>query len=103
MSLDGPTEEVLGIEPLAKKWQAFGWTVDEVDGHDVDALASCLARVRLDRRLPHVVIAHTIKGKGAQFMESGREWHLGYLAPPDRDALLRALDDDATAASLGAR
>lgn len=92
MSLDGPTEEVMGIEPLADKWRAFGWAVREVDGHDPDAVAAAL----LDPEFaglprPHLLICHTVKGKGVSFMEGGREWHLGYLAPADRDRVLAEL------------
>lgn len=92
MSLDGPTEEVMGIEPLADKWRAFGWEVREADGHDPDAVATAL----LDTEFaavprPHLLICHTVKGKGVSFMEGGREWHLGYLAPADRDRVLAEL------------
>lgn len=89
-SLDGPIEDVVGIEPLADKWTAFGWDVSEVDGHDPAALLSLLRRLR-DRPAddpPAVVIAHTVKGKGIGYMESITGWHLGYLGPSDeRDAL----------------
>lgn len=89
MSLDGPTEEVMRLEPVADKWRAFGWAVREVDGHDPDAVAEVLLDPAFgaDPR-PHLVICHTVKGKGVSFMEGGREWHLGYLAPPDRDRVL---------------
>jgi transketolase len=92
MSLDGPTEEVMSIEPLADKWRAFGWEVREADGHDPDAVAATL----LDPEFaaaprPHMLICHTVKGKGVSFMEGGREWHLGYLAPADRDRVLAEL------------
>jgi transketolase len=92
MSLDGPTEEVMGIEPVADKWRAFGWEVREADGHDPDAVAAAL----LDPGFagvprPHLLICHTVKGKGVSFMEGGREWHLGYLAPADRERVLAEL------------
>jgi transketolase len=89
-SLDGPVEDVIGIEPLADKWAAFGWHVSEVDGHDPAALLEVLGRLR-DQPAdspPAVVIAHTVKGKGVGYMESIPGWHLGYLGPSDeRDAL----------------
>jgi transketolase len=83
--LDGRCEEVMGIEPLAEKWRAFGWEVHEVDGHDVAALALLLRRLKADlaRQAPACVIAHTLKGKGVAFMEREPGWHLGYLAPED--------------------
>lgn len=89
-SLDGPVEDVIGIEPLADKWEAFGWHVSEVDGHDPAALLEVLRRLRGQPAdsPPGVVIAHTVKGKGIGYMESIPGWHLGYLGPRDeRDAL----------------
>lgn len=74
----GRTEDVLGLEPFADKWRAFGWEVDEVDGHDHDALAEAL-RARSAR--PRAIIAHTTKGKGVDFMEDRVEWHT--LVPSD--------------------
>ena len=84
-SLDGKVDDVLGIEPVAGKFAAFGWDVHEVDGHDVPALLDTLRGVAEDvsRERPAVVIARTIKGKGVSFMETELGWHLGYLAPED--------------------
>jgi transketolase len=83
--LDGRVDDIMGIEPLAAKWRAFGWEVHEVDGHDVAALSSLLHRVRADtaRKSPACVIARTVKGKGIDYMETEPGWHLGYLAPED--------------------
>ena len=83
--LDGRVDEIMGIEPLADKWRAFGWEVHQVDGHDVVALSALLRRITSDelRTGPACVIAHTIKGKGIAYMESEPGWHLGYLAPED--------------------
>jgi len=86
--LDGEVDEVMGIEPLADKWRAFGWEVHEVDGHDVASLTALLRKVRADteRTAPCCIIAKTLKGKGVAFMETEPGWHLGYLAPSDADA-----------------
>jgi transketolase len=88
--LDGMIEDVMGIEPLAEKWRAFGWDVHEVDGHDVEALTLLLRRIKADRgrERPVCVIAHTLKGKGVDFMEKEPGWHLGYLAPDDEERVL---------------
>ena len=92
LSLDGPTEEVLALEPLAEKWRAFGWEVFGVDGHDADRVADVLDEAAASSSdKPRVVIARTVKGKGVSFMEDGREWHLGWLAPPDRDLVYEEL------------
>lgn len=92
--LDGAIEDVVGIEPLDEKWRAFGWEVHEVDGHDVEALTLLLRRVKMqgDRGRPVCVIAHTMKGKGVDFMETEPGWHLGYLAPPDEALVLAEIE-----------
>lgn len=96
--LDGRTDDVVGIEPLAEKWRAFGWDVHEVDGHDVEALESLLLRLKADRDRegPACVIAHTVKGKGVSQMETEPGWHLGYLDPVDAAAAV----EEITAARL---
>jgi transketolase len=83
--LDGAVDDVMGIEPLDKKWEAFGWEVHTVDGHDVAELTALLRRLRADtsRTQPVCVIAKTLKGKGVSYMETEPGWHLGYLAPED--------------------
>jgi transketolase len=91
--LDGRVDDTMGIEPLGAKWRAFNWEVHEVDGHDVRALASLLRKVRADdaRQLPVCIIAHTVKGKGVSYMETEPGWHLGYLAPEDRERAVAEL------------
>ena len=81
---------MIGVESLRDKWQAFGWEVHEVDGHDLVALTALLRRLRADeaRARPACVIARTIKGKGVSYMETEPGWHLGYLAPQDAQAAI---------------
>ncbi|GAB0117936.1 transketolase [Acidisoma sp. 7E03] len=67
------TEETNRLDPLADKWAAFGWQVQEVDGHDVDALHRALSAPSGTQ--PRCIIAHTIKGKGVSFIEDRVEWH----------------------------
>lgn len=81
-------ERTLALEPFAAKWEAFGWAVEEVEGHDVPALLECLGSVPLTTAKPTCVIAHTIKGKGVSFMEGEVLWH---YRPPSEDELERAL------------
>ena len=92
-SLDGRVEDVVSVEPLAEKWEAFGWETHEVDGHDVEALLGKLRSVRRDedRQRPAVIIAHTVKGKGVSFMESEMGWHLGWLQSEDEKDVLEEL------------
>jgi len=74
------SNDTLALAPLRDKWAAFGWDAHEVDGHDVVALARCLAEIpaRCDGR-PVALIGHTVKGKGVSFMEDDNNWH--YRAP----------------------
>jgi transketolase len=91
-SLDGRVEDVLGIEPLSRKWEAFGWRVQEVDGHDAAQLLSVFRAARESRDgQPTAIIATTVKGKGVAFMESQPGWHLGYLGPQDEEQVLGEL------------
>jgi transketolase len=80
--------DTLQLEPFADKWRAFGWSVREVDGHDVDTLVATLAETPHEAGRPSCVIAHTVKGKGVSFMENSVLWH---YQSPDADALARAL------------
>lgn len=85
--------DLMGIEPLADKWRAFGWEVQEVDGHDVRELLEALhvARQVHIRGRPSVVIAHTIKGRGVDWMELNSRWHTHAPAPREADAALREI------------
>ena len=71
----GPTREVLDLEPVGARWQAFGWSVHEADGHDVDALRGLIASLDRASSRPHVVLAHTTLGHGVSFMEDRTCWH----------------------------
>lgn len=75
------TEETIRLDPLDLKWQAFGWTVSEVDGHDIPLLLEALLEPAVTG--PLVIIANTVKGKGVSFMEGNNLWH--YKAPNDAE------------------
>ena len=90
MGLDGMTEETMPIEPLADKWRAFNWEVHEVDGHDLAAMVDLFDSLPAEGNKPHMIIADTIKGKGIEWMENSRVWHLGFLAGADAQ---RAITD----------
>lgn len=79
MMIDGPTEEVMGLEPFTEKWRAFGWNAIEVDGHDLRALTDALDAARAHEDGPTVLLARTVKGKGIDFMENDPAWHYGGL------------------------
>jgi transketolase len=71
----GPIAREMALEPFAEKWKAFGWHVEEADGHDMAELRGALSRVREIKGKPQVVIAHTKKGKGVSFMEKDYTFH----------------------------
>lgn len=71
----GHTRDVLSLEPLAAKWRAFGWDTHDVDGHDVSGLAALIRSLDTAAGPPHVLLAHTIFGKGVSYMERRIDWH----------------------------
>lgn len=71
----GSTAEILDLEPLVDKIRSFGFSVTEVDGHDVEALRTLLRRLPLAADRPSAVICHTVKGKGIPFAENDARWH----------------------------
>jgi transketolase len=77
--IDGPVEEVMGLEPLADKWKAFGWEVIEIDGHDLNGISNAIETAKGIEGKPVVVIARTIKGKSIDFMEDQTKWHYGAI------------------------
>ena len=86
----GRSREVLALDPLVDKWRAFGWAAEEIDGHDMTALADRLAAPASDDR-PRVFIAHTIKGRGVSFMEDDNNWHYRLPKAEDVEAAEREL------------
>ena len=75
IQIDGNTEEVMPLEDLKLKWESFGWHVQEVDGHNIEAIIDACAMARSVNGRPSVIIAHTIPGKGVDFMEDDFRWH----------------------------
>jgi transketolase len=86
----GKTANVLDLEPLGARWEAFGWHVVEADGHDVDRLVQTFADLREKPGKPKVVLARTIFGKGVSFMEGQIKWHYW---PMNDDEYRQALDE----------
>ena len=78
---DDRNANIMGLEPFAAKWRAFGWQASEIDGHDIGAILAAFAGVAADR--PSVVIAHTVKGKGVSCMEDVPQWHGSVKMKPD--------------------
>src|SRR5690348_4899043 len=85
-------DETLRLEPLHSKFEAFDWAVQEVDGHDHDALASALDPASWPAGKPAMLIAHTTKGKGVSFMENKVEWHYRNPTPELLEQALAEID-----------
>ncbi|MES2623594.1 MAG: transketolase [Patescibacteria group bacterium] len=79
IQIDGNTEDILPLDPFDKKYEAFNWHVQTVDGHDVSAIAEAIENAKKETEKPSVIIANTIPGKGVSYMEGRYEWH---GAPP---------------------
>jgi len=75
IQLSGFNRDIMNIDPLNKKWAAFGWHVTDVDGHDLNQLLDALDRAKEVKGQPAVIIAHTVKGKGVSFMENNVDFH----------------------------
>jgi transketolase len=75
IQIDGNTEDVMPLEDLKGKWESFGWHVLEIDGHNMESIIDAASQGRAITNRPTVVIAHTIPGKGVDFMEYDYKWH----------------------------
>lgn len=75
LQIDGPVEKVMGIEPLADKWAAFGWHTLKIDGHDMSAIVKALDEAEKIKGKPTMIIADTVKSKGVSFFEGKAEYH----------------------------
>ncbi len=73
--IDGWNRDVMNLDPFNKKWEAFGWHVIEVEGHDFAQLIDAFDKAKLVKGQPTAIIAHTVKGKGVSFMENNPDFH----------------------------
>jgi transketolase len=92
IQIDGYTEEVMPLEPLAEKFRSFGWNVIDIDGHNVKKIIDACEESKAIFERPTVVIAHTVPGKAISFMEFLSEWHGKSPAKEQADAALAELE-----------
>lgn len=92
LQISGNTEQVMKLESLVDKWRAFGWEVLEVDGHNIEELVEVFEKLPIQAGKPHVLIAHTVKGKGVSFMEHDRKWHHGVPNEQQFEQAMQELD-----------
>lgn len=90
LQLDGPTEQIMSLEPISDKWRAFGWHVIEIDGHSFKEILTALDEAKQVRGKPTVIVAHTVKGKGVSFMEGAVGFH---GKPPDEEQFKQAMKE----------
>ncbi|RKD30081.1 transketolase [Thermohalobacter berrensis] len=84
LQIDGENKEVMNIEPIDKKWEAFGWQVITINGHDFEEIFKAIEESKNTKGKPTIIIANTVKGKGVSFMENEVGWHGS--APNDEEA-----------------
>ncbi len=101
IQIDGPTEEVMPIEPLAEKYRAFNWHVLEVNGNDIRAFIETVEEAKTIVEKPTVIIAHTIPGRGVSFIEGKYEWH-GRVTKPGEETKAALAELEAIGAALRA-
>ena len=92
LMIDGRTEQVMNVEPFADKWKAFGWIVKEVDGHSFEELTGAIDFSHNEKSAPVMIIAHTVKGKGIDFMENEVKWHYGSIDSTLADKARKSVD-----------
>lgn len=90
LQIDGKNDDVMGIKPLDKKFEAFGWDVQVIDGHSHEAIIEAVNKAKTVANKPSMIIAETVKGKGVSFMENNPGWH--GKAPSD-DELKQAITE----------
>jgi transketolase len=90
LQTDGNSEDIMPLDPLGPKWEAFGWRVYEIDGHDFEEITTAVECARAAKGAPAMIVARTVKGKGVSFMESDNHWH---GAPPVREQYERAMSE----------
>jgi len=91
LQIDGRTIDVMSPEPLDEKWKSFGWQVQIIDGHDLDAIAGAIKAAKEKKGQPSMIIANTLKGKGVSFMENQAGWHGRAPKPEEAQKALEEL------------
>jgi transketolase len=90
LQTDGNSEDVMPLDPLRPKWEAFGWLTCEIDGHDFEQIVEAIELAKTQTGRPKMIIARTVKGKGVPFMENDNKWH---GTPPTAEECSRALEE----------
>lgn len=95
LEADGELDEITGLGDLSKKYKAFGWNVMEIDGNDVTQIVSAFDNIPVPTSsVPTCIVAHTVKGKGVDFMEDQVRWHTGKISDEQLDFSIKQLKAD---------
>lgn len=92
LQITAPNAEVMGLEPIDKKIESFGWAVKHIDGHNIEELSTTLNSLPLQDGKPSFIIAHTTKGKGVSYMENVLKWHHGVPSKEQYELAIEELD-----------
>jgi transketolase len=95
IQIDGNTEDVMPLDDLGAKWASFGWQVQVIDGHDIDAILGAVAAAQAEPDQPSVIIACTTPGKGVSFIEDDYLWHGKPPTPSQAEQALAELTAEA--------
>lgn len=90
LQIDGPTEQIMSLGEVAKRWRSFGWHVVEIDGHDANDVLRALHEAEQTKGQPSMIIAKTVKGKGVSFMEGSLSFH---GRPPNKEEYVKAMQE----------
>jgi transketolase len=93
LQISGGTEDVMTLEPMHQRWEAFGWEVFEIDGNNMDAVVNAFSILNHNNAKPKLIIAHTTKGCGVSFMENKAKWHHGVLSTEQFTEALIEIND----------
>ena len=89
--VDGPTEDIMAIEPVEDKWKSFNWEIVTIDGHNIGEVRDAILNRPVGSGKPYAILANTVKGKGVSFMEGRHEWHYGKCTPEQTKAALEEI------------
>mgnify|MGYP001567627538 FL=1 len=93
LQIDGPVAKVMGVEPITDKWRAFGWDVQDIDGHDMAQIVAALDKAETVKGKPTAIVCRTVKGKGSTCFEGKVEFHGTTPSKEELEMALKELDE----------
>ncbi|BEP28273.1 transketolase [Helicovermis profundi] len=94
LQIDGPNDKVMGVSPVDRKFESFGWNVIKIDGHNFEEILKAFDSAKSTKGIPTIIIAKTIKGKGVSFMENNAGWHGKAPSDEELEIALKELGGD---------